>query len=125
MDGAAPSKSRCQIGCTDYAGVNPDVHMYVRGKQSFIHNAHSMLCRYIATLQVGVLRELGEPLDRTLHTVRADFNGVRYGTEYLVVKQRDTVVIWLPPELSDDEGWAYVLHTQSGLLGWLPAAYIT
>ena len=38
-----------------------------------------------------------------------------YKQEYLVVKQFETLVRWIPQADGDNQGWAYALHLESGL----------
>ena len=53
----------------------------------------------------------------------ADFDGGKYGDEYLSFDEGDFLCRLPSPTNEHDEGWAYGLHQASGRVGWYPPAF--
>ena len=53
----------------------------------------------------------------------SDFDGSRYGSEYLNFRKNEKVEILPPPADVAPEKWAYGRH--NGKLGWFPPTYVS
>ena len=110
-----PRKSTCVFGCTAFNKVNPDIHLYVRGKENYLRRGVSLLHDFVNAAAAA---------PNPIRVVIESFDGGDYGEGYLDLHFGDRLHLLRFPEGVDPEGWCYGMRLNDTVSGWFPPTFV-